>query len=163
MKKIMLTRGQVTLVDDEDFEWLSQWKWCARKGASGKFYAARSQWDSDTKKNKTIIMARVIVGAKKGEEVDHKNGNTLDNRRRYNLRLCTPTQNRHNVGLSRRNTSGYKGVAFRKNSRKWEARMYLYLGSFNLKEEAARAYDKKAIELFGEFAKLNFPRRVARE
>lgn len=156
MKEIMLTRGQVALVDDGDYAWLSRWKWCARKGRSGKFYAARSQ------RHKTVLMHRVIIGAKEEEEVDHKKGNTLDNRRR-NLRLCTPTQNKRNSRLRKDSTSGYKGVTFNKSTQKWHAQINMFLGSYSTPEAAARAYDTKAVELFGEFARPNFPRRIARK
>lgn len=155
MKEILLTHGFVTLVDDEDFEWLSQWRWAARENQSGTFYAVRYQV------HRVIQMHRVIMEAPKELEVDHKNGDALDNRR-CNLRLCTHQQNMHNRKLSKNNTSGYKGISFRKRSQKWYASINVFIGSYDTSEEAARAYDTKAIELFGEFAKPNFPRRVAR-
>jgi len=93
-----------------------------------------------------------------GMVVDHINHNTLDNRR-CNLRVCTQNQNRYNLNLRKNNQSGYKGVSFKHNH--WEVQLkkdkkYIYGGSFKDKIEAAKAYDKKAKELFGEFAKLNF-------
>jgi hypothetical protein len=90
--------------------------------------------------------------------VDHINRNPLDNRK-SNLRLCTIAENSRNSGIiSSRNTSGYKGVT--KSSKKWLARIEfngkkMYLGSFNTPQAAAEAYDKKAVELFGEFACTN--------
>lgn len=95
----------------------------------------------------------------KNEEVDHINKNKLDNRIE-NLRLCTPTENNMNRGISKNNTSGYKGV--RQIGEKWEARIgYKYrlisIGRYRTSEEAAIAYDRKAKELFGDFAYLNFP------
>jgi hypothetical protein len=89
--------------------------------------------------------------------VDHKNGDTLDNRQE-NLRVITRGDNTLNQGMSKNNTSGFKGV--RREGNVWSAQVkrkgvYFYLGCFKTKEEAARAYDRKAIELFGEFARTN--------
>ena len=102
-------------------------------------------------------------------QVDHINGNTLDNRKE-NLRLCTNQQNAMHRGKTKNNKSGYKGVRYMKkkkgmineHSKPWQAQIYLnqkqiYLGCYKTPEEAARAYDKKAIELFGEYATLIFP------
>ena len=166
MKEIPLTRGRVALVDDEDYDYLMQWKWYTNKTLQGKFYAARSLWNLITKKIKNVCMHRVIIDAKKGEEVDHKDGNGLNNQR-GNLRLCTRAQNNANSKLQKNSTSGYKGATFDRHAQKWQAhimynRRHLFLGYYGTSEEAARAYDKKAIELFGEFARPNFPRRVAR-
>ena len=95
----------------------------------------------------------------KEDVVDHINHDPLDNHR-HNLRLATRSQNAANVGPYANNTSGYKGVDF--NQGKWRARITQhgkrhFLGTFDTAEEAARAYDSKALELFGEFASLNFP------
>lgn len=96
----------------------------------------------------------------RNEEIDHINGDKRDNRIE-NLRLCTRSENVMNRKKSKSNTSGYKGV--RQVGEKWEARIgYKYklicIGTYETAEEAASAYDKKAFELFGDFAKLNFPR-----
>lgn len=103
---------------------------------------------------------RVLLNVPKGMVVDHINGNTRDNRR-CNLRVCTQHQNTYNQKVRKNNTSGYKGVYFHKTNKKWCAFISVpkskYLGSFETKEEAARAYDKVARELHGGFARLNFP------
>jgi hypothetical protein len=108
---------------------------------------------------------RLILHLQKGEkcEVDHKNGNKLDNRK-TNIRKCTRSQNMINKEVSCTSRSGYKGVSFLKNIRKWmayitENKKRKYLGCFDKKEEAAIAYNEAAIELYGEFAKLNLIRR----
>ena len=93
--------------------------------------------------------------------VDHINGNPLDNRK-SNLRICTNAENQRNRGVNKNNTSGYKGVCWAKQNKKWKARIkhngkLIHLGYYKDKEEAARAYDKKAKELHGEYAYLNFP------
>lgn len=92
MKTIELTQGQVTLVDDEDYEWLNQWKWYANKAPYG-FYAMRHSLKIEGRPRDDISMHRIIIMAQKGEQVDHKDGNRLNNCR-SNLRLATVSQNR---------------------------------------------------------------------
>ena len=155
-KLICLTREQVTIVDDENYEWLSQWKWYARKDGSGCYRACRGVGSPP----KHLFMHRQILKAPQSKMVDHKNHNTLDNRKR-NLRLCTNTQNQQNQLVRATGTSRYKGVCLHKASCKWQAQIKIngkdcYIGIFKKEENAARAYDKKAREIFGEFAKLNF-------
>ena len=158
MKTIELTKGYVALVDDADFEWLSQRKWCASYERNGNAYALRGYRSGDRKR--TIKMHREIMGAKPGQQVDHKNGDTLDNRR-ANLRICTQSQNNMNRH-TRTGTSRYKGVCWSKAKRKWQAGIQVdgktkFLGYFHNEIEAARAYDVAARDLFGEYANLNFP------
>jgi len=155
-KLIPLTRGYEAIVDDEDFEWLSQFKWCYSTG-----YAVR-------KKNyKLLMMHREIMQTPLDMDTDHINRNRLDNRR-SNLRIVTTSQNLMNrakmVGHS---TSIYKGVSKltpRETQRRnpWRACIRIdsrlvHIGLFLDEIEAARAYDAKAREVFGEFAFLNFP------
>jgi len=160
MAEIQLTKGYVAIVDDDDFAWLSQWKW---------FFTGRYPARSASKEEETagrpchISMHRAIVGASSGRIVDHINGDPLDNRR-ANLRFCSLSQNQHNQRLKRDNTSGFKGV--RRDKKRWMARIQLgperrYLGSFGSAESAARAYDAAALHHFGEFARLNFPEEAA--
>ena len=168
MKKIKLTQGKEAIVDDEDYERLMEHRWHAAK-AGNKYYAVRSLPTQSNGTRKRLKMHRAIINPSKGMEVDHKNGNTLDNRKE-NLRECTRQQNQANRMLGKDNTSGYKGVCYMKkkksmineHSKPWVAQIKhnqkkIYLGIYKTKEEAARAYDKKAIELHGEFAQLNFP------
>jgi hypothetical protein len=151
MKTIPLTRGQVTLVDDENFSQLIMFKWFALWAPTSKsFYAARGS------NQHTIRMHRVILGAQPGECVDHRNRDTLDNRRE-NLRICTDAENRRNRGKQCNNTSGFKGVCWNKRCHKWQARIMIdgnliNLGCFTIPEEAAVAYNSAAIRLHGEFA-----------
>jgi hypothetical protein len=167
MKEIKLTQGQVAIVDDEDFEWLNQWKWQAKWNKNTfSFIAARGI--RIEKKQQTQNMARLICGLKYGDkrQVDHKNFDTLDNRRQ-NLRVCTHQQNsqncrKHRHRSGRKTSSIYTGVYWHKLSNKWQAtitynRKRIYLGCFIFRIDAALAYDKKARELCGEFACLNFP------
>lgn len=135
-------------VDDEDYVWLSKWKW----SYNGK-YAHRNVIG-----NKNILMHRLIIGAEKGEVVDHINLDKLDNRR-SNLRKCTNSDNQHNSGLRKDNATGYKGV--HKSGRRWIAQIMLnsqviYLGAYKTPEEAAKKYDAAARQYFGEFARTNF-------
>ena len=150
---IPLSHNKFALVDPEDYEWLSQWRWVCRGGGSP--YAVRFE------KGKIIWMHREIMKPPPGMIVDHVKNNTLNNCR-HALRVCTRKQNVHNLGKSARGTSGYKGVFWDKRMKKWCAKIVCdgkqyYLGYFDDEAEAARAYDRKAVELFGEFARLNFP------
>lgn len=158
MKEIQLTQGKVTVVDDKDFEWLSQWKWCAHlHPQSGKYYVVRSKTTKG--KKKTVRMSREILEITETNiYVDHINGDTLDNRR-DNLRSATNTQNQWNSGLSTSNTKGLKGISYsptRTSFKKWQAKIRfggkrLHIGYFETPEEAASAYLRKARELHGEF------------
>ncbi len=163
MKKIPLTQNRFALVDDEDFERLSRHKWCA-VCHSGIYYAMREQHLSGSGKNrkrKTILMHRLIMNAKKEQQIDHRNGSGLDNRKQ-NLRFCTQSQNNMNQKPSQSSTSSrFKGVSWKKENKKWVAyitksRQRHHVGYFNSEIEAAEAYDKRAKELFGEFARTNF-------
>lgn len=159
MKEIPLTQGKVALVDDEDFELVSQFKWAAHKNRN-RFYAVRGFCESRTKSRKTISMHRFILNPKNGLFVDHINQNGLDNRR-CNIRIATACQNMSN--RRQINTLGYKGIRLVRSSSKPFAasicadKKWIYIGVYPTAEEAARAYDQKAIELHGEFAYLNFP------
>jgi len=155
-KLIPLTQGKFAIVDAEDYEELSRYKWHVNKG--GRTDYAKSQ-----KKGKAIKMHRLLMRAPKGLFVDHINHNGLDNRK-SNLRLCTRIENLRNQLPRRGGASQYKGVGWHKKSKKFVARIYMegkrmHLGYFDDEIEAAKAYDKKAKELFGEFAFLNFPIR----
>lgn len=148
MKIIELTQGKITFVDDEDFEWLSQWKWYYNQG-----YAVR-------KTSPKILMHREIVNAPDGKQVDHINRNGLDNRKN-NLRICTLQENRRNKKLYKNNKSGHRGVWFFKhktcNYQKWMAYIThkgkrIFLGHFDNKEDAIKVRLKAEKKYFGEFA-----------
>lgn len=167
MKEIPITKGYVALVDDEDFDWLSQWKWQARFIPGRTVYAQRTQRLTPGVHGlrKTITMHRAIMNAPDGLDVDHVNLDGLDNRR-ANLRLCTPSQNAYNVGVRPHSRSGYKGVRFHKQSGLWRARItvagvVISLGYHNTAEDAARAYDAAARREHGAFARVNFPDHLA--
>jgi hypothetical protein len=143
---IAIRGGAQALVDEDNYASLSVHAW-SRAGSGGRIYArARAGY-----------MHRIIVGAKPGQFVDHINGNPLDNRR-ANLRICTQSQNHANrkVALGR---SRFKGVWLKRGL--WIARVSLKkgpvcLGTYATEEDAARAYDNKLREIFGEFAHTNF-------
>jgi len=150
VKQIPLGDGYYAYVDAADYEWLSQWTWHLRGG-----YAVRQE------KGKLIFMHRQIVQPPKGAIVDHKNRNKLDNTRN-NLRVCTRPENMRNRGKRQGTSSRFKGVCYSKRHGKYFASVYyegkqLFLGLFTDEIEAARTYDWKAVELFGEFARVNFP------
>ena len=161
MKTIQLTQGKEAFVDDEDFERINKHKWTVLK-KSNTFYARRTI-NGGSPSQRHIKMHREIMGLtpKDGLVVDHINGNGLDNRKR-NLRICTQFQNMKNTLKRPGKTSKYKGVYWRKERGKWQARITfqnkrIRLGHFEDESEAARAYDGAAKKYFGEFAKLNFP------
>lgn len=154
IRYIPLTHGKFAIVDAADYERLNRYRWNACPGGDG-FYARRSVPGG------TILMHREVMNAPKGMVVDHINGNGLDDRQ-ANLRVCTQQQNEHNKP-PRGGRSRFKGVY--PHRAKWEAAIKHngkthYLGVFDDEVEAARARDRKALELQGEFAYLNFPEEV---
>jgi len=151
-KRIPLTQGRVAIVNNADYEGLSQHKWYATKGGA-VWYAKRDE------RGKTVLMHQLILNPPVGTESDHINGDGLDNRR-SNLRLCTHAQNQMNSRKRTNCSSQYKGVDWDKSHCKWRARIMAdgkrhHLGYFDDEIDAARAYNKAAKKGFGEFAKLN--------
>ena len=151
-KIIPLTQGKHAIVDDEDYEQLSRYRWYAHRDGN-TFYAVSRI------KGKQVLMHREILNVPEGTETDHRNGNGLDNWN-ANLRICTKQQNGFNSRKRLKTSSKYKGVCWDKRSRKWRAHIrcngkQIHGGCFKNEEEAAEAYNAKARELFGDFAQLN--------
>jgi len=165
MKAIPLTQGKLSVVDDRDYEsWLLIFNWLAARD-KGTTYARRHSSRDKEGKSITIQMHRLIWQhhngpIPKGMQIDHINGDGLDNRLE-NLRLCTNMQNHWNRHRSIEHSSKYKGVHWDKVNRRWRVTIgymnkNISVGHFDSEEEAARAYDAKAKELFGKNAYPNF-------
>jgi hypothetical protein len=172
MKEIPLSRGYVALVDEADYERVSAYKWKAhvvrrKDGSVICVYAQRGvrrpdgTWTAEQ-------LHRFIVGVTDSKiQIDHQNHDGLDNRC-SNLRLCNRAENGHNRRLKRNNSSGFKGVHWRRRDKVWQALLkidgkLLHLGLFLTAEAGARAYDKAALKYFGDYACLNFPGAVTNE
>jgi len=155
VREIPLTKGLVAIVDADDYERLSQWKWCIQ----GR-YAVRS--------NKGHMkMHRIILGIQNSKDllVDHINRNPLDNRK-LNLRIADYSINGWNSKMQSNNTSGYRGVCSFKG--KWQADIHvnmklIYLGRYSNIIDAALAYDRAVIKYRGADAPLNFPERIGED
>lgn len=155
---IPLTQGQVTLVDAEDYEWLMKWSWYAAwMKCTQSFYAARTTpRDPLTGKQRRIFMARAIVNAPSGVLVDHRDNDTLNNRR-CNLRISDRSQNGWNRRKLSAGHSRFKGVS-RNHKGIWIASIRIkgrpiHLGRFAAEVDAVAAYNAAAVKYFGEFAK----------
>lgn len=154
VKKIELTQNKYVLVDDEDFEELNLHKWCVIN-IKNTFYACRSLWIKTEKRRKMVYMHRFIMNCPDDKLIDHKDGNGLNNQKE-NLRICTRSQNGGNSKIRKDNTSGIKGVRFKKHSNKWVANIKInnkikFLGSFTDINDAKKAYDKAAKKHFRQF------------
>jgi hypothetical protein len=164
MATIDLTKGLRAIVDDEDHEWLSQYKWHVIQPGKCQ-YAARDKKTDGVREY--VYMHRLVLGLQKGEKalVDHINMDSLDNRKE-NLRIATRAQNAWNTsGFG--GVSQFKGVSWHSQVQKWTAKIKVngvshYLGIFSEEMEAAEAYDKAAVSAHGEFARLNLKGGLAR-
>jgi len=159
-KKIPLTKGRFAIVDEDDYEWLMQWKWCYR--FNGNDYAIRGIRTPESKKGNvtrtTIQMHRAILKTPNGMHTDHINGNGLDNRK-SNLRICTQSQNLKNQ-KKRKGSSKYKGVSWCKIKERWVVQIQSdnikkHIGYFLDENEASEAYNKAALAYHNEFARIN--------
>jgi hypothetical protein len=163
MKKIPLTQGKVAVVDEEDYAELLKHKWYASQGGRTT-YAKRDVRKNDSRQ--TIYMHREIMSPLPSLQIHHINHNGLDNRK-SNLCICTQSQNSQSKIPQTSGASQYKGVYRHKNNGKWRSaithnKKRFYLGVFSSQVQAAKAYDDKAFELFGDFAYPNFPHRLER-
>lgn len=150
--------GHCAIVDDDDFDALSTVRWvlfkCSPTNAENSYVANRTRQG-------TTFMHRLIMNAQRDERVDRINGNRLDNRKE-NLRFCSTSENNRNVKVLRKNNrSGYKGVTLARKDGKYVSYIKvngktIHIGRFFDIVDAAKAYDSKARELFGEFARTNF-------
>jgi len=162
MKLLKLTNNKQTLLDDQDYEWTKRFIWKARKQGHNYYAYTHGGPNSELRKNviqSSIALHRELLGLDflDKRQVDHINGNGLDNRR-FNLRVCTALENTWNRHVKSK-TSKYKGI--HKKGKRWSARIkigksYKHLGYYNTDIEAALAYDKAATKYFKEFAKTNF-------
>jgi len=150
-----LTRGQATLVDDADGDWLRQWRWLL----VGNGYAGRFVRSGGT--SRLVYLHRLLLDAGPDQRVDHINGDRLDNRR-DNLRLVSHRQNQQNRRPSTDTSSGRKGVTWHARIHKWHVRITvdgqrLHLGYYADLETASRLYDAAARLFFGDYARPNEP------
>jgi hypothetical protein len=157
MKEIQLTQGKVALVDDEDFEYLNQFRWFSNN-MNGKFYVGRYITVSKYKQIR-ISMHRFIMKPEKGMVIDHLDRNPLNNQKN-NLRICTQGENLRNKKIYANNKCGFKGVIWWERNSKWKAEIRhnkkkIYLGYYKNINDAARAYNAAALKYHGEFANLN--------
>lgn len=137
MRKIKLNQGKYALVDDEDYVWLNSFKWYYSQG-----YARKNQWLAIEKRYVVISMARLVNQTPPGYETDHKNLDTLDNRK-DNLRTVTHQQNNFNKVFNKNNTTGHRGVHWDKRTKRWYSRIMrdrksIHLGYFGDISDAIR-------------------------
>jgi len=149
MKNIELANGKIAQVDDDDYAYLSAFKWSQAGGGYARTAVA----------GKSYYMHKVVMMCSSDDMVDHIDGNKLNNQK-SNLRKCTQLENTRNRKLDKRNKSGYKGVTWYPRDEKWRASISVsgkvkWLGLFSDPKEAAMAYDLAAVKLYGEFAKTN--------
>jgi len=158
-RRIYLGEGIWSILEQDDYYRLKDFKWVVY-GNGRNLYAVRLKLVG-AKQTTLLSMHREIMQPRDDRVVDHKNCNSLDNRR-SNLRFATHAENMHNRRKRKNATSQYVGVFFRKDSSKWVSKIMIgrkriQLGRYDSEIEAARAYDEGARKYHGEFARLNFP------
>ncbi len=156
--RISLTQGKYALIDADDWPVVSPYRWYAAR--RGTCWYANANAPNGSRHPPTISMHRLLLGFQY-RQIDHRSGDGLDNRR-ANLRPCDDSTNQANRHRLATNTSGFRGVTFNKKCSKWQAQIKhqgrnIYLGVFASAEDAARAYDRRAVAEFGPFARVNFP------
>lgn len=159
MKRISLTKGKFALVDDQDYERISKYKWCSAN-QGGIEYAVRSSDSSKGKKKELIYMHKEILGLGRKQLIDHVSSKDSLNNCRSNLRPCTNSQNMMNRRKQKGVTSKYKGVSWDSVNKKWRAQISkdfrdYSLGRHDSEKDAATFYNIAAQFLFGDFALLN--------
>lgn len=153
MKRIQLVSGSYAKVDDEDCEFLNQWKWYlfVDRAISSKIITYKGRVSKH--------MSLLLIDRPEGMQIDHINRDALDNRK-SNLRACTSSQNHMNRRLQKNNRAGFKGVHWSRSNKKYYAKIYLdgkaiFLGLYDDIYEAASTYNEAAKKWHGEFANLN--------
>ena len=166
MREILVTGGEITLVDDEDYPMLSKYGWFKQRSrcGDGKIYVGTSV-KLGPKNWKSVTMHRMILGVEPRVPVDHIDGDPFNNQR-SNLRVVTHGLNRAN-SLKKKGRWRYKGAYLKTKESKWEGQIrvnknLISLGLFPDEESAARAYDDAARKYFGEHARVNFPNQGER-
>lgn len=159
MKEVKLTKGYVAIVDDEDYDRVSNHKW--RVDVIKRSDGSKTAYAKSAIKKKTVYLHRFVYGDTKGMHIDHIDGNPLNNSK-SNLRTCTHSQNMKNRCIVTGASSQYKGVTWDVDSKKWRARIcankiVMSLGLYESEEEASRVYDMAAAKYFGDFARTNKP------
>jgi hypothetical protein len=163
MKEIILSNNMLAFVDDEDFDYLNQFKWQIKSCRNGNhIYAQRTFYKGNIRTRITMhTEIFVIHNIKILYGIDHIDGNGLNNQK-SNLRLTTASQNQANAKLRYSNISGFKGVSWNKFHKKWFVQIQyqkesIFLGLYDNLIEAALIYDNAAKRLFKDHARLNFP------
>ena len=156
--------GYRVIIDDDDWDKVKMYRWHVDQvylRRSGNYYFRTRPYKNGQRI--TLVLHKYVKGVSpEGMYIDHINRNTLDNRKE-NLRFVTPQQNKYNQKTRKDNTSGYKGVGVQTHCKRYIVRIVYggkrhSLGTFDSPEDGARVYDKKALEVFGEYAVTNFPR-----
>ena len=155
---VPLSQGAVAIIDADNADRVLRYSWHLHS----RGYAARARRAEDGPGSGVIFMHRAILDAPAHMPVRRCLGSSRLDNRRTNLRLATLSQSRAGVALRRDNRSGFRGVTWAKRAQQWQAEIQVagkrqFLGYFDVKEDAARAYDAAARDAFGEFAQFNFP------